>query len=194
MSDHKKETELETPPALEEGALMEEEAAETMTVESLQAEIDRLKDQWLRAVADAENSRRRATREREEVQKFAIAGFARDILSVADNLRRALENCAQSPDLSESAKALIAGVEMTENELLSILDRQGVKKIDPLYEKFDPNFHQAMFEVETAEHEPGKVVQVLQHGYVIHERLLRPALVGVSKPVGDAPQKIDTMA
>lgn len=192
MSDHKKEPEFETPNPLEEGALAEGETAETVTVESLQAEVDKMKDQWLRTVADAENSRRRAAREREDIQKFAITNFARDVLSVADNLRRALDTCAQSQDLPESAKALVAGVEMTESELLNVLERQGVKKLDPLHEKFDPNFHQAMFEVETTEHEPGKVVQVLQHGYIIHERLLRPALVGVSKSAADIHQKVDT--
>lgn len=193
MSEYKNYPESETPVTSEEGGVVQDEATEAVTTELLQAELDKMKDQWLRAVADAENSRRRAAKEREDTQKFAIANFAREILSVADNLRRALENCSQSQDLPESTKALVAGVEMTEKELLSVLERQGVKKLDPLHEKFDPNFHQAMFEVETAEHDPGKVVQVLQHGYVIHERLLRPALVGVAKPVTDARQKVDTM-
>lgn len=193
MSEHKNNTESETPHVLEEGTQTENEASEIVTIEMLQFEIDKMKDQWLRAVAEAENSRRRAAKEKEDTQKFAIANFARDILSVADNLHRALENCSQAQDLPDSTKALIAGVEMTEKELLNVLERQGVKKLNPLHEKFDPNFHQAMFEVETTEYEPGKVVQVLQQGYVIHERLLRPALVGVSKAAADASQKVDTI-
>lgn len=193
MSEHKNTPEFETPVTSEEGSLIEDNATEAVTIELLQAEVDKMKDQWLRAVADAENSRRRAAKEREDTQKFAVTNFARDILSVADNLRRALENCSGAQDLPDSTKALIAGVEMTERELLNVLERQGVKMLDPLHEKFDPNFHQAMFEVETAEHEPGKVVQVLQHGYIIHDRLLRPALVGVSKSVTNASLKVDTM-
>lgn len=192
MSEDKKNTESETPVAPEEGTLAQNDTTGAVTIELLQAEVDKMKDQWLRAVADAENSRRRALKEKEDGQKFAITNFARDLLSVADNLRRALENCSASQDLPESTKALIAGVEMTEKELLTILERQGVKKLNPINERFDPNFHQAMFEVESTDHEPGKVVQVLQEGYVIHERLLRPALVGVSKTA--ASQKVDTIA
>lgn len=167
---------------------------QTDTVESLQAELSKMKDQWLRALADAENNRKRATKEREDTQKFAITNFARELLSVTDNLRRALENCPQTADLPDVVKALITGVDMTEKDFLNILERHGVKKIDPLHQKFDPNFHQAMFEVETDEHAPSLIVQVLQHGYVLHDRLLRPALVGVAKPSPTSMPKVDTTA
>ena len=103
------------------------------------------------------------------------------MLSIADNLHRALESCPVTEELPESVKALIQGVEMTESALLSTFDRHGIKKIDPLNEKFDANLHQAMFEVEDESVPIGTVVQVLQVGYVMHDRLLRPAMVGVSK-------------
>ncbi|WP_052046170.1 nucleotide exchange factor GrpE [Candidatus Paracaedibacter symbiosus] len=194
MSEHQKKPESETPGTAEEAGTVDGASVETVTVESLQAELEKMKDQWMRALAEGENSRRRAAKEREDTQKFAISNFARELLSVADNLRRALDNCPPTEELSEATKSLVTGVDMTEKELLSILERQGVKKLNPLYEKFDPNFHQAMFEVETGEHESGKIIQVLQHGYVLHERLLRPALVGVAKPVSATAPKVDTMA
>lgn len=181
-------------PVADEDISTETPMGETTTIESLQADLDKMKDQWLRALADAENNRKRAAKEREDTQKFAVTNFARELLSVADNLRRALENCPQTPDLPEPVKALITGVDMTEKEFLNILERHGVKKIDPIHQKFDPNFHQAMFEVETDEHAPSHIVQVLQHGYVLHDRLLRPALVGVSKPSLSSTPKVDTTA
>lgn len=192
MPEDKNNPESETLPP-EEGLSAEAAAEEPITVDQLQAELDKMKDQWLRALADMENSRRRMIKEREESQKFAITSFARELLSVADNLRRALETCPQTDTLPDSTKALITGVDMTEKELLNVLERNEVKKLNPLHEKFDPNFHQAMFEVETADHEPGKIVQVLQYGYVLHERLLRPALVGVAKPLLNM-TKVDTLA
>lgn len=170
----------------------EEIGYEALTMENLQTELEKMKDQWLRAVAETENIRRRNIKEREEAQKFAITNFARDMLSVGDNLQRALDNCPSMDGLSETTKAFIEGVQMTQAELLSILERQGIKKINPLHEKFDPNFHQAMFEIETADYQAGVVLQVLQHGFVLHERLLRPALVGVSKSMPAVNPKVDT--
>jgi molecular chaperone GrpE len=152
-------------------------------VETLQKEIDKLKDQWLRAVAETENIRRRAQKDREDANKYAITQFAREMLNVSDNLQRALENCPRQEDLPESVKSLISGIEMTEKELHATLERQGVKSIHPLNEKFDPNLHQAMFEVENLEVEQGTIVQVLQRGYTLHDRLLRPALVAVAKGI-----------
>ena len=154
---------------------------ETQQLSGLEEELANLKDQWLRAMAETENLRRRATRDREEALKYASTNFGRDMLSIADNLRRALESCPVTEELPESVKALIQGVEMTESALLSTFDRHGIKKIDPLNEKFDANSHQAMFEVEDESVPIGTVVQVLQAGYVMHDRLLRPAMVGVSK-------------
>jgi molecular chaperone GrpE len=152
-----------------------------VTLEFLQAEVDRFKDQWMRAIAEGENVRKRAQKEKEDAVKFAASNFARDMLSVCDNLRRALESCTHQSDFPDSVKALIAGVEMTEKELLAIFERQGIKKITPLHEKFNPNFHQAMFEIENGEVESGTILQVLQSGYILHDRLLRPALVAVAK-------------
>lgn len=148
-------------------------------IEKLQAELAEAKDRALRAVAEVENYRRRAEKEREDTAKYAITGFAREVLTVADNLRRALES--QPPDLPESLKPFVSGVELTERELAAIFERAGIVKIDPKGQPFDHDLHQAMFEVEDPAQPAGTVVQVLQAGYTLKERLLRPALVGVAK-------------
>jgi molecular chaperone GrpE len=163
-------------------------------------EAAQLKDQLLRALAEAENVRRRAQREREDAAKYAIANFARDVLQVSDNLHRALEAIpAAALAADEALKNLHEGVSATERQLDAALERQQVKRVWPMGEKFDANLHQAMFEVPTADQAPGTVVQVMQAGYTIHDRLLRPALVGVAKqPAGDVPPagtgKVDTIA
>ena len=163
-------------------------------------EAAQLKDQLLRALAEAENVRRRAQREREDAAKYAIANFARDVLQVSDNLHRALEAIpAAALAADEALRNLHEGVSATERQLDAALERHQVKRIWPMGEKFDANLHQAMFEVPTAEQAPGTVVQVMQAGHLIHDRLLRPALVGVAKqPAGDAPPagtgKVDTIA
>jgi molecular chaperone GrpE len=154
---------------------------ETQQLVGLETEVANLKDQWMRAMAETENLRRRAQRDREEALKYASANFGRDMLSIADNLRRALESCPTPEALPDTVKSLIQGIELTESSLLSTFDRYGIKKVEPLREKFDPNFHQAMFEIEDATVAPGTILQVLQPGYVMHDRLLRPAMVGVSK-------------
>ena len=140
-------------------------------------EIADLKDKLLRALAEGENMRRRAAKEREETAKYAIANFARDMLSIADNLRRALENVPAD----ESARSFVQGVELTERELLAALERYGIKKLDPQGERYNHDLHEALFEVPTADAPPGTVMQVIQPGYMIHDRLLRPARVGVAK-------------
>ncbi|MGE5539805.1 MAG: nucleotide exchange factor GrpE [Gemmatimonas sp.] len=148
----------------------------------LEAEIADLKDRLLRALAEAENIRRRGDREREETAKYAMTGFARDMLPVADNLGRALAAVpAESRGKDAAVDALIAGIELTDRELRSVFERHGIRRIDPMGERFDHNFHQAMMEVEDASKPSGTVVQVLQTGYVIKDRLLRPAMVAVSK-------------
>jgi molecular chaperone GrpE len=160
-------------------------------------ETAQLKDQLLRALAEAENVRRRAQREREDAGKYAIANFARDVLQVSDNLHRALEAIPQAALASDEAlRNLHEGVTATERQLDAALERQQVKRIWPMGEKFDANLHQAMFEVPTAEHQPGTVVQVMQAGYLIHDRLLRPALVGIAKQAGETPPqgRVDTTA
>lgn len=165
-------------------------------IAELESEVAKLKDQLLRALADQENLRRRAERERDDAGKFAIVAFARDMVSVADNLRRALDSLPAEDDAEqedETLKALREGVDATERELVGALERRGVKKVDPLGERFDPNFHEAMFEVAGSDQPTGTVVQVLQPGYMIHERLLRPARVAVVKS-DTPPQKVDTTA
>ena len=127
------------------------------------------------------------------MRKFGIANFAKDLLSAADNLRRAVESGPSDLEgADESVKNLIVGVQMTEKELLNAFEKNGVRKIDPTGEKFDYNFHQAMFEVETDKEEPGLVMQVLQPGYAIEDRVLRAAMVGVSKSnTPDQPEGVD---
>jgi molecular chaperone GrpE len=149
----------------------------------LTKEVAELKDKHLRALAEMENLRKRTEREIVDGRLYGIAGFARDVLGIADNMRRALD--AVGSDTREQAdagvKALLDGVELTERELLKTLEKHGIKKFEPLGEKFDPNLHQAMYEVPDPALPAGTVVQVGQAGYKIGERILRPAMVAVSK-------------
>lgn len=146
-------------------------------------ENEDLKDRALRAAAEMENLRRRTARDVQDARAYAIANFARDMLQVADNLQRALDAIPAEAKASGDAgfKALIEGVDITARGMLGTLERHGVKKLEPKGEKFDPNFHQAMFEVPNPEVATGTVVEVVQPGYSIGERVLRPAMVGVSK-------------
>jgi molecular chaperone GrpE len=149
----------------------------------LTKEVAELRDKHLRALAEMENLRRRTEREVVDGRLYGIAGFARDVLGIADNMRRALD--AVGSEMREQAdagvKALLDGVELTERELLKTLEKHGIKKFEPLGEKFDPNLHQAMYEVPDPALPAGTVVQVVQAGYKIGERILRPAMVAVSK-------------
>ena len=164
--------------------------------EELELKIIELKDQLLRAVADSENIRKRSEREKEQTRKFGIANFAKDLLSIADNLGRALDAAPKNEDIKDDAiKNFVIGIQMTEQELQKAFDSNNIRKIDPIGEKFDYNFHQAMFEVEESDQEPGVVVQVLQPGYAIDDRILRPAMVGVSKVKDDKKSSgLDTTA
>ncbi|BAQ44608.1 MULTISPECIES: nucleotide exchange factor GrpE [Methylobacterium] len=150
---------------------------------TLEAEKLDLKDKLLRTLADMENLRRRTEREVADARTYAVTNFARDMLNAADNVRRALESVpAEARETAEGAlKALVDGIELTERDLLKTLERHGVKRVDPQGQRFDPNLHQAMFEVPNPDVTSGTVVQVVQSGYVIGERVLRPALVGVAK-------------
>jgi molecular chaperone GrpE len=146
-----------------------------------ESELAAMKDQALRALAEAENTRRRAEREVADSAKYAVSSFARDLVNVLENLQRATD--AISPELRASQPAvasLATGVEMTLQELLQVFERHGIKRINPVGEKFDHNFHQAVAQVESADAEAGTVVQVLAAGYSIHDRLLRPAMVSVA--------------
>ena len=146
-----------------------------------------LKDRLLRALADAENARRRARKDVEEARTYAISRFAQDLLGVADNLGRALESIpAERRESDDAVKVIADGIEMTAREFEAVLGRFGITKIDPLGEKFDYNLHQALFETAETDQPDGTIVQVLQTGYRIGERLLREAMVGVAKG-GTAP-------
>lgn len=160
-----------------------QEPSEDDVIMRLAAENEELKDRALRLAAEMENLRRRTARDMHDARNYAIAAFARDILSVSDNLQRALEAIPDEAKKRGDAgfKALIDGVEMTERDMLATLERHGVKKLAPEGEKFDPNFHQAMFEIPNPEVPANTVVQVVQAGYAIGERVLRPAMVGVAK-------------
>ena len=150
---------------------------------ALEHEHSEMKDRLLRTLAEMENLRKRTEREIADSRLYSVTSFARDLLVVADNMRRALE--AVPPELRSAAesgvKALIDGIELTERELLKALEKNGVRQFTPQGEKFDPNLHQAMFEIPDATVPAGSVVQVVQPGYMIGDRVLRPALVGVSK-------------
>ena len=150
---------------------------------ALLEERDSLKDQLLRALADVENMRRRTERELESARKYAHTGFARDLVGAIDNLSRAIDAApaADEAPSPEALSGLFTGLEMSWTEILSTMERHGIRRVDPKGEKFDYNLHQAMFEVPSDAHEPGTVVEVVQHGYVLHDRLLRPAMVGVAK-------------
>jgi molecular chaperone GrpE len=143
-----------------------------------------LKDRLLRLAAEMENLRKRTEREKAEATLYAATNFARDLLNVSDNLGRALQavSIEERERAGEIERNLIGGVEATERELQNVFQRHGIRKIEAVGAKFDPNFHQAMFEVPTSEKPPGTVMQELQSGYAVGERCLRPALVGVSKP------------
>lgn len=147
------------------------------------AERDELKDRTLRTLAEMENLRRRTEREVADGRTYAVTNFARDVLNVADNIRRALDSVpAEARAAAEGAlKGLIDGIELTERDMAKTLERHGVKPVEPKGQRFDPNRHQAMFEVPDPEVPAGTVVQVVQSGYVIGDRVLRPALVGVAK-------------
>lgn len=174
-------TEDPNPESTAEQAPAAETGAEAQ-LSQLEAERDDLKDKLLRTLADMENLRRRTEREIADAKAYAVTSFARDMLGSADNLRRALESVPAAAKAAEESalKALIEGVELTERDLLKTLERHGVRKIDPQGEKFDPNLHQAMFEAPDAATPKGLVSKVVQAGYKIGERVLRPALVGVS--------------
>ncbi|WP_332065274.1 nucleotide exchange factor GrpE [Bartonella sp. CB189] len=149
---------------------------------ALQDENRELKDQLLRLAADMENLRRRTARDVADAKAYSIANFARDMLSVSDNLNRALEAIPEGERENDvGLKTLAEGVEMTERAMMAALERHGVKKINPEGQKFDPHFHQAMFEIPNANVPDNTVQQVVQAGYIIGERVLRPAVVGVAK-------------
>mgnify|MGYP002013145509 CR=1 FL=1 len=167
-------------------------------VDELIAERDQLKDQLLRALAETENMRRRTEREMQSARKYGHTNFARDLVGAIDNLARAIEatgrSDAEESTFDEALQGLIKGIELSWTEIQAVIEKHGIKRIDPDGEKFDYNLHQAMFELPTDEHEAGMVVEVVQHGYVLHDRLLRPAMVGVSKAPDSPAKEVDAQA
>lgn len=173
-------------PAAEGASSLVAELTEALAAAEKKAEEHR--EQMLRALAETENVRRRIQRDRDEAVKFATTGLAKDVLPVADNLRRALDAIPKEAlEADEALRNLATGVEMTERLLLGALERHQIKRIDALGQKFDSNLHQAMFEMPGSGQPAGTVVQVMENGYTIHDRLLRPALVGVAKADPAAP-------
>ena len=165
------------------------EAAAPDPVAALTTEVAALKDRLLRTLAEMENLRRRTEREVADARTYGVSNFARDILAVADNMERAMK--ALDDELRDKAeagvKALLDGVELTERELIKVMEKHGVRRIEPQGQKFDPNLHQAMLEIPDPSVPAGTVVQIMQPGYTIGERVLRPAMVGISKG-GPKPQ------
>lgn len=204
MKDHRQADEqqktAETGEAMAEEAKQAEQANEEAGTEGseppategeheLRAELDETRDRLLRSLAELENLRRRKEREVEDARKYAMAGFARELLDVADNLSRALDSIPPEARESDLLKNLIEGIAMTERTLLASFERHRIGKVTPeIGAKFDHNLHQAMFEVTTDQQPPGTVAQVMQPGYVIADRLLRPAMVGVAKAPAAAPE------
>ncbi|HAT34982.1 MAG TPA: nucleotide exchange factor GrpE [Rhodospirillaceae bacterium] len=177
----------------------DEDVSADARVAELEAELADLKDRSLRALADAENTRRRAERDVADAKKFGPSALVKDLLNVSDNLHRALD--AVSDDVKESDEAvknLVVGVELVEKEFLAAFEKHGVTKLEPLGEKFDHDYHQAMYEVEDSGQPAGTIVELLQPRYVMHDRLLRPAMVAIAKGAADEPpddvEHVDTTA
>ena len=158
-------------------------------LDALLAENTEMRDRLLRTMADMENLRRRTEREKTDTARYAISNFARDVLTVGDNLKRTIEHVPAEAAAGDPAlKSFLEGVELTERELLNVLERHGVTRIEPLGQRFDPNCHQAMYDIENADVPEGTVVDVMQSGYTIGDRCLRPALVAVAKGGAKAPK------
>src|SRR5262249_27885234 len=187
------ESPIDSPTAAE--AATGDSGAQDKRIAELEAEVVKARDQVLRAMAEAENARRRAQRELEERSQFALASFARDLLSAPDNLRPALDALpAELRKADERFESFAAGVELTERELQSVLERNGIKRIEAQGKPFDHNLHQAIAQIES-EQPAGTVAQVVQPGYTINGRLLRPAMVAVSKGSATQPgATVDTTA
>ncbi|MGD9868759.1 MAG: nucleotide exchange factor GrpE [Hyphomicrobiales bacterium] len=158
--------------------------------EALKMENADLKDRLLRLAAEMENLRRRTEREKSDTARYAISNFARDVLTIADNIQRTIEHVpAEAAQKDPALKSFLEGVQVTEREIFNVMERHGIQHIDPKGERFDPNMHQAMFEVADPSVPEGTVVQVAQPGYMIADRVLRPALVGVSKGGAKIPKE-----
>ncbi|MFL2540125.1 MAG: nucleotide exchange factor GrpE [Alphaproteobacteria bacterium] len=182
------EQDLENPTLEKEEQVSEEpkdqEEAEIYPedlIEKLNEEITGLKDQRLRAIAELENFRKRAEKDQSDALKYGISNFAKEIINIRDNIERAQSSISDEAKNNEAIKSVIEGIDLIAQSVVSTFEKIGIKKIDSLNEKFDHNLHQAMIEIENDELDPGTIVQELIPGYTLHDRLLRPAMVGVSK-------------
>ena len=184
IDDEEKASEKETMEAKQFPDEVEEEILVEDQNNDLEVKIKELKDQLMRTLADSENLRKRTLKEVEQAKKYSHISFVRDLVSSVDNLKRALDSVPEDKsNLSEPIKNLILGLEIVEKEIVTTLEKNNIKQISPLGEKFDYNFHQAMFEIPTNDYDPGLVVEVSQNGYLLYDRLVRPAMVGISKKI-----------
>ena len=182
------EKELENPASEKEDQVSvspkekeEEDNSPEDLIEKLNAEITDLKDQRLRAIAELENFRKRAEKDQSDALKYGISNFAKEIINIRDNIERAQGSISEDAKSNEAIKSVIEGIDLIAQSVVSTFEKIGIKKIESLNEKFDHNLHQAMMEIENDDLEPGTIVQELIPGYTLHDRLLRPAMVGVSK-------------
>ena len=182
------EQDLENPTSEKEEQLSEspkekedEEVSPEDLIEKLNEEISGLKDQRLRAIAELENFRKRAEKDQSDALKYGISNFAKEIINIRDNIERAQSSISEEAKNNEAIKSVIEGIDLIAQSVVSTFEKIGIKKIESLNEKFDHNLHQAMMEIENDDLEPGTIVQELIPGYTLHDRLLRPAMVGVSK-------------
>ena len=171
---------LDNTDAAESDVEEKSETAEEI-IQKLNEEIEGLKDQRLRAVAELENYRKRAEKEQSDALKYGIANFAKEIINIGDNIERAKSSISDDVKSNDSIKSVVEGLDLIAQSTLSTFEKIGIKKIESLNQKFDHNLHQAMMEIEKNDCEPGTIVQELIPGYTLHDRLLRPAMVGVSK-------------
>ena len=182
------EQDLENPTSEKEEQVSQEPKDQEETeispedlIEKLNEEITSLKDQRLRAIAELENFRKRAEKDQSDALKYGISNFAKEIINIRDNIERAQSSISDEAKNNEAIKSVIEGIDLIAQSVVSTFEKIGIKKIESLNEKFDHNLHQAMMEIENEELEPGTIVQELIPGYTLHDRLLRPAMVGVSK-------------
>ena len=175
-TSEKEEQVSETPKENEE-----EEISPEDLIEKLNEEIIGLKDQRLRAIAELENFRKRAEKDQSDALKYGVSNFAKEIINIRDNIERAQSSISEEAKNNETIKSVIEGIDLIAQSVVSTFEKIGIKKIESLNEKFDHNLHQAMMEIENDDLEPGTIVQELIPGYTLHDRLLRPAMVGVSK-------------
>ena len=180
------EQDLENPTSKKEEQVSEspkekEEVSPEDLIKKLNEEISGLKDQRLRAIAELENFRKRAEKDQSDALKYGISNFAKEIINIRDNIERAQSSISEEAKNNEAIKSVIEGIDLIAQSVVSTFEKIGIKKIESLNEKFDHNLHQAMMEIEYDDLEPGTIVQELIPGYTLHDRLLRPAMVGVSK-------------